>query len=417
MSASAAVAVARAQAHASLSASTFPTTNAHNPAPAVPANVHESLMGSMMARSTPRVLFFSRHVRRTITLLEVLAALIAFSLLATLCVLHIRFVRSDGCAPLLQGWDLAKADQPDTEGTAQVIEIAAQLNDFSSVARFRFSQERGLLLLSDRSLKALNVTVAHIPLATTDRCLGDAISRFVLLRVIGYETVVINAFARMRRRIKRPDGYVLSLQTRRVLNLMHADPGLATEQMHVVTRVSLRIIWKCGAVMTAVFIMCTTGALVAFTLKEVQLRMIKLTMDLFYVMRSQLGYSRVIVRYAMDALVFVPIVAGMLFFLFEFFDDQALAFVVLMLTWLCEFAASGSTRHQISRQYLPRLFFCYFGAFHVYFFSFPLGFSWLALATSLVFMVHAALAIWNHCELPLLRRERDNPAEQERRSR
>lgn len=365
-------------------------------------------MGSMMARSTPRVLFFSKHVRRTITLLEALAALLSLSLLVTLSVLHMRFVRNHGCAPLLHGWDLADAHQLDAEGTAHVIEISVlHDSDFSPRAKFRFSQERGLLLLSDRSLKALNVTVATVPLPSSHICLGDVVSRFTLLRVVGYETVVINAFARMRRRIKRSHGFVLSLQTRRVLNLMHADPGLAREQMHSITRITLRLIWKFGAIITAAFIMCTTGALVAFTLKEVQLRMIKLTMDLQYVMRSQTGYGRVIVRYAVDALVFVPIIAGMLFFLFEFFDDQALAFVVLILTWLCEFAASGSTRHWISRQYLPRLFLCYFGAFHVYFFSFPLGFSWLCLATSLVFMVHAALCIWNHCELPLLRRERD----------
>lgn len=373
-------------------------------------------MGSMMARSTPRVLFFSKHVRRTITLLEALAAILSFSLLVILCVLHSRFVRSHGCAPLLHGWDLAQAHQPDVEGKAQVIEIGLlHAHDPAPRARFRLSQERGLLLLSDRSLNALNVTVARIPLPSSHICLGDAASRFILLRVVGYETVVMNAFARMRRRIKSPHGYVLSLQTRRVLNLMHADPGLAPEQMHAVTRIALRLVWKCGAILTAAFIMCTTGALVAFTLKEVQLRMIKLTMDLQYVMRSQMGYGRVIVRYAMDALVFVPIIAGMLFFLFEFFDDQALAFVVLILTWLCEFAASGSTRHWISRQYLPRLFLCYFGAFHVYFFSFPLGFSWLSLATGLVFMVHAALSVWNHCELPLLRRERDPPPRQRSR--
>lgn len=367
---------------------------------------HETLMGSMMARSTPRVLFHSHHVRRGITVLEVLAAMNAFALFVTLFVLHARFVRNDGCAILLHGWDLAEHSQSGHgPGVAPVIELDIHYPTLYH-SRFRFSQERGLLLLSDNSLAALNVTVAQVPVSSSDRCLGDSVSRFILSRLVGYETVAINAFARMRRRIRRRDGYVLSLQTRRVLNLMHADPGLSTEQMHTVSKFLLRFVWKCGAIMTAVFIMCTTGALVAFTLKEVQLRMIKLTLDLQFIMRSQLGYGRVIIRYAMDALVFIPIVAGMLFFLFEFFDDQALAFVVLILTWLCEFAASGSTRHWISRQYLPRLFFCYFGAFHVYFFSFPLGFSWLALATSIVFMVHAALLVWNHCELPLLRRER-----------
>lgn len=371
----------------------------------VSATAHESLMGSMMARSTPRILFFSRHVRRVSTLLEVLAGFYAIALFCTLFAMHVRFVRREGCAPLLHRWDLSQPPGRVVGKAAPVIEMAI-LHKEGAASRFRFSQERGLLLLSDKSLAALNVTVAEVCLPIHDRCLGDAVSRFILQTMVGYETVAINAFARMRG-IARPYGYVLSLQSRRVLNLMHADLGLSTRQQHIVARFTLHVMRKCGAIMTAAFIMCTTGALVAFTLKEVQLRMIKLTLDLQLAMRSQMGYGRVILRYALDALVFIPIIAGMLFFLFEFFDDQALAFSVLILTWLCEFAASGSTRHWISRQYLPKLFFCYFGAFHVYFFSFPLGFSWLALATSLVFMVHAALSVWNHCELPLLRRERE----------
>lgn len=362
-----------------------------------------------MARSTPRVLFFSRHVRRGASLLEFLAALCAISMFCTLCVLHVRFVRRHGCAAALDKWDLTHREERRGGVLPPVLEIAVVFEGDVMAARFRFSRERGLLLLSNRSLAALNVTVDDVRLATRDPCFGDGVSQWVLERVVGYETVAINAFARMKG-ITMPYGYVLSMQSRRVLNLMHADPGLGTRGKHFMVRFTLKLMWKCGAVLTAAFIMCTTAALVSFTLKEVQMRMIKLTMDLQVIMRTQMGYGRVIIRYAMDALVFIPIIAGMLFFLFEFFDDQALAFSVLMLTWLCEFAASGSTRHWISRYYLPRLFFCYFGAFHVYFFSFPLGFSWLALITSVVFMLHAALAVWNHCELPLLRREREREA-------
>jgi hypothetical protein len=161
---------------------------------------------------------------------------------------------------------------------------------------------------------------------------------------------------------------------------------------------------RAGALVTALFILCTTGALVGFTLKEVQVRIVKLTLDLQYAMREpgRAGYARVLLRYATDALVFVPIVAGVLFFLFEFFDDQLLAFAVLVVAWLAEVAVSGSTRHWVSRVYLPRLFFLYFGAFHFYFFSFPLGFSWLAFGAAVFSMFHACLAVWNRFELPLM---------------
>lgn len=351
-------------------------------------------MGSMMARSTPRVLFYSPIVRHIVTALEVLSALHAFALFITLCFLHVRFVRRDGCAVLLTQCDSQFLHH--RSQVAPIIELAVTSADRPY---YRFSQERGLLLLSDKILNALNVSVTRIDLPTNHACLGDRISRFIFMHLVGYDSVATNAFASLRRRIKGGDcdGYVLTMHTRRVLNLLHAD--------NMSKSLSNRFMRKCGAIVTAVFILCTTAALVAFTLREVQLRMIKLTIDLQVIMRSQIGYGRVIVRYATDALVFVPIIAGMLFFLFEFFDDQALAFAVLIITWLCEFAASGSTRHWISRLYLPRLFFFYFVAFHIYFFSFPLGFSWLSFATSLAFMVHAALAVWNHCELPLLRNE------------
>ena len=49
-------------------------------------------------------------------------------------------------------------------------------------------------------------------------------------------------------------------------------------------------------------------------------------------MLSQLGYGRAIIRYAMDALVFVLIISGMLFFLFETFDDKVLSFAIFIFS-------------------------------------------------------------------------------------
>lgn len=355
-------------------------------------------MGSMMARSTPRIIFHSPIVRLLITVLEVVTAMSALFLIVTLFSLHVRFVRRPGCSPLLIASQSLLA--------SPIIEVSIQSHSGNlPIQRFRFSQERGLLLLSNKSLVSLNVSITSVILQTDHACLGGLPSQYLLSRFVGFDTVTVNAFARMRRHFQSLDGYVLSMQSRYVLNLRHADPGMTTSVMPMFSRLVTYVMRRCGAVITAVFIMCTTAALVAFTLREVQVRMIKLTLDLQVVMRSQVGYGRVVVRYATDALVFVPIIAGMLFFLFEFFDDQALAFAVLVITWLCELATSGSTRHWISRLYLPKLLFFYFVAFHIYFFSFPLGFSWLSFVTSLALMVHAALAVWNHCEIPLLRSE------------
>jgi len=86
----------------------------------------------------------------------------------------------------------------------------------------------------------------------------------------------------------------------------------------------------------------------------------------------------------------------------QFFDDQLLAFCVLAVAWLCEVTVAVSNRHWVSRHYLPRLLFTYFLAFHMYFFSYPLGYAWLSLATCVAFMAHAVIALWNRWELPLL---------------
>lgn len=372
-----------------------------------------------MARSTPRVLLHSPVVRHIVTILEILSAFYALALLITLCTLHVRFVRRQGCADTISHLDpmLLTDDEERRHRVPPIIEIVITTKQQNSATPFlqcfRFSQERGFLLLSDTSLSALNVTVTTITIPSHHKCLGDTISRHMLRHVIGYDTIAVNIFARLRRRTQSPYGYVLSTHSRRVLNLLHADPGATQTHKPLATRLTIHLVRKCGAIVTAIFILCTTAALVAFTLREVQVRMIKLTIDLQLLMRSQysqrpMGYGRVIIRYATDALVFVPIIAGMLFFLFEFFDDQALAFAVLVITWLCELAVTGSTRHWVSRSYLPKFLFYYFMTFLIYFFSFPLGFSWLSFATSISCMVHSALAIWNHCELPVLRNEHHN---------
>jgi len=75
-------------------------------------------------------------------------------------------------------------------------------------------------------------------------------------------------------------------------------------------------------------------------------------------------------------------------------------FCVLAVAWLCEVTVAVSNRYWVSRHYLPR--FTYFLAFHMYFFSYPLGYAWLSLATCVAFMAHAVIALWNRWELPLL---------------
>ena len=56
----------------------------------------------------------------------------------------------------------------------------------------------------------------------------------------------------------------------------------------------------------------------------------------------------------------------------------------------------------LSLQYFPRVFFLMFTLFNIYFFSFPVGFSYLCLLTTVLFVQHSMLFFWNRYEVPAL---------------
>ena len=93
---------------------------------------------------------------------------------------------------------------------------------------------------------------------------------------------------------------------------------------------------------------------------------------------------------------------GILFFLFEFFSDQLLAFLVLSVVWLSEIFSVICLRTYPTISFFPRAFFFYFSLFHIYFFSFPFGFSYLALFTTVLFIQHSMIFCWNTYEIPAL---------------
>jgi hypothetical protein len=50
--------------------------------------------------------------------------------------------------------------------------------------------------------------------------------------------------------------------------------------------------------------------------------------------------------------------------------------------------------------FFPRIFFLLFALFHFYLFSFPFGFSYTALSSTVCFMIHSMLFFWHRFELP-----------------
>ncbi|MQL97298.1 hypothetical protein Taro_029986 [Colocasia esculenta] len=156
---------------------------------------------------------------------------------------------------------------------------------------------------------------------------------------------------------------------------------------------------KCSVLIMSLFVFFTTTMSVTFILRETQSRMLKFTVQLQHHARHQLPTFQLIFVHVIESLVFVPIMIGILFFLFEFYDDQALAFLVLGLVWLCELFTMISVRTSISMQFFPRFFLLYFLVFHIYFFSYPYGFSYLAFLTTAAFMQHLIIYFWRHYEI------------------
>ncbi|KAH9604825.1 hypothetical protein KSS87_011230 [Heliosperma pusillum] len=194
-------------------------------------------------------------------------------------------------------------------------------------------------------------------------------------------------------------GYLYNYQTREFYNLSYAH-----EPAKVSASFGDYLVAKCGVLMMSLFVFFTTTMSVSFTLRETQTRMLKFTVQLQHHARHRLPTFQLIFVHVIESLVFVPIMIGILFFLFEFYDDQLLAFMVLILVWLCELFTLISVRTPISMKFFPRFFLLYFLVFHIYFFSYAYGFSYLALSTTAAFMQHLIMYFWNRFEVPALQR-------------
>jgi hypothetical protein len=71
-------------------------------------------------------------------------------------------------------------------------------------------------------------------------------------------------------------------------------------------------------------------------------------------------------------------------------------FTSLFVHWF----VNSSLRTVPSIRFFPSIYFSYFCAFHIYFFSFPYGFTYVALATTVLFILHAMMYFYNVYEIP-----------------
>ncbi|GAU24355.1 hypothetical protein TSUD_390640 [Trifolium subterraneum] len=257
-----------------------------------------------------------------------------------------------------------------------------------------FQKLWGYFLLPESAKSHHNIRTVNVSISAWHSCFGNRWQQLLINRFVGYDTILINSL------LSSPgQGYLYNYQSKEFYNL-----SFALEVPEVPAKFGDYLVTKCGVLMMSLFVFFTTTMSVSFTLRETQTRMLKFTVQLQHHARHQLPTFQLIFVHVIESLVFVPIMIGILFFLFEFYDDQLLAFMVLILVWLCELFTLISVRTPISMKFFPRFFLLYFLVFHIYFFSYAYGFSYLALSTTAAFMQHLILYFWNRFEVPALQR-------------
>ncbi|KAG4948205.1 hypothetical protein AAZX31_15G044100 [Glycine max] len=263
---------------------------------------------------------------------------------------------------------------------------------------YLYTMEKGYFLLPESAKSHHNIRTVNVSISAWHSCFGNRWQQLLINRFVGYDTILINSL------LSSPgQGYLYNYQTKEFYNLSYAQ-----EVPEGPARFGDYLVTKCGVLMMSLFVFFTTTMSVSFTLRETQTRMLKFTVQLQHHARHRLPTFQLIFVHVIESLVFVPIMIGILFFLFEFYDDQLLAFMVLILVWLCELFTLISVRTPISMKFFPRFFLLYFLVFHIYFFSYAYGFSYLALSTTAAFMQHLILYFWNRFEVPALQRYMQN---------
>lgn len=263
---------------------------------------------------------------------------------------------------------------------------------------YLYTMEKGYFLLPEEAKSQHNIHTINISVSAWHSCFGNRWQQLLINRLVGYDTILMNSLL-----YSPGQGYLYNYQTKEFYNLTYAH-----EQPEGSARFGDYLATKCGVLMMSLFVFFTTTMSVSFTLRETQTRMLKFTVQLQHHARHRLPTFQLIFVHVIESLVFVPIMIGILFFLFEFYDDQLLAFMVLILVWLCELFTLISVRTPISMKFFPRFFLLYFLVFHIYFFSYTYGFSYLALSTTAAFMQHLILYFWNRFEVPALQRFMQN---------
>ncbi|ETK83504.1 hypothetical protein F441_11524 [Phytophthora nicotianae CJ01A1] len=268
---------------------------------------------------------------------------------------------------------------------------------------FIYAPQKNLLaLLEHADALQTDVEMDTLLLPKTSRCFElrwfDQLPLWTLIRdgVVGYDTILVNQLVHHF----GARGFLYKENSRVTIDMSYGVFNPASSARSWLRFVAM----KFKILHTILFLFFVITALVAFVLLETQKRMITFAALFHNRQQLQIPFANLVMTFFAQSLVFVPVLVGMLFFLFELYKDRLLAFGVMTIMWVGESFSVISVRTRLSQAYFPPLFFCLFTLFHIYLFSFPFGFSYVALAAMCVLLLQLMLFFWNCFEIPALNR-------------
>lgn len=351
--------------------------------------VHQRCIGGICKRLSPK--------QRIIG--EIVILLCAIVSLSTLFLLHKRYSSYDNSE-----W-FSCSSIGDSAGEARTADVVDLLVTFDDKQRFplhtfTYATHPAYLMLPRDLYAEHDIKATTVAVAASDNCFGGPLSSFLLANVVGYETFWLNwAFqtfdgkGALSRRPSSSEKDLVRLNKLAVLVERKRDKSRSMWS---------RMSAKTGSLLAIAFIFYIVSTMVSFTLRQTQQKMLRFAYLLQHSVRYNRPWAALVLTHSLDSLVFVPMMVGMLFFLFEFFEDQMLALLVLSCVWLSEVYSIIVVRTKVSLVFFPRIFFGVFLAFHLYLFAFPGGFTHVAMAVTTSHLLLAMAILWNHVEVPAL---------------
>ncbi|XP_076293513.1 membralin isoform X2 [Lasioglossum baleicum] len=241
-----------------------------------------------------------------------------------------------------------------------------------------YSLEYGFLRLSPVARQRLNIPVKIVTLdPVTDKCFGDAFSRFILDEFLGYDDLLMSSIKTLAEH-EDNNGFLRNVVTgehyRFVSMWMARTSYLAAFFIMLVFTISISMLLRYSHHQVFVFI------------------------DLLQMLEMNLSVTFP----ATSLLTVILALVGMEAIMSEFFNDNTTAFYIIMIVWIADQYDAICCLTPISKRHWLRFFFLYHFSYYAYHYRFNGQYSSLALITSWLFIQHSMVYFFHHYELPVI---------------